>query len=69
MRAFTRLFPEKVSSVLLLDTVWPTIYRDFLPSYASPWHEGGTSVDLKTSARVIGSARRTSGATSYSPVV
>ena len=55
VRAFTRLFPEQVSSVLLLDTVWPTIYRDFLPSYASPWHEGGTSVDLKNSARVIGS--------------
>ncbi|MFM8350301.1 MAG: alpha/beta fold hydrolase [Actinomycetales bacterium] len=54
VRAFTRLFPEDVASVLLLDTVWPTIYRDFLPSYASPWHEGGTTVDLKTSATVIG---------------
>lgn len=54
VRAFTRLFPDEVSSALLLDTVWPTIYRDFLPSYASPWHEGGTSVDLKTSAQIIG---------------
>jgi len=54
VRAFTRLFPDEVSSALLLDTVWPTIYRDFLPSYASPWHEGGTSVNLKTSAQIIG---------------
>ncbi len=55
VRAFTRLFPDEVTSVLLLDTVWPSIYRDFLPSYGSPWHEGGTSVDLKASDRVIGS--------------
>jgi pimeloyl-ACP methyl ester carboxylesterase len=36
---------------MLLDAVYPGIHRTFLPSYRSPWHEGGTLVDMAASER------------------
>jgi len=50
-RAFAASFPADVSGVMLLEGVYPGIHRDFLTSYASPWHEGGTSIDMAASER------------------
>jgi len=46
VRALAAQNPSAVRAVLLLDSVWPSIYRDFLPSYGSPWNEAGTRIDL-----------------------
>lgn len=50
-RAYAAAYPDQVAAMLLLDAVWPGIHRDFLKSYASPWHEGGTRIDMAASER------------------
>lgn len=50
-RAFAVQHPDSVAGMLLLDAVYPGIHRTFLPSYASPWHEGGTTIDMAASER------------------
>jgi pimeloyl-ACP methyl ester carboxylesterase len=49
VRAFAAQAPTDVAGMLLIDACWPGIHRDFLPSYKSPWHEGGTVVDMAAS--------------------
>lgn len=51
VRAFSAAHPGSASGMLLLDAVWPGVHRDLAPGYASPWHEGGTSIDMAASAR------------------
>ena len=50
-RAFAAQRQSDVAGVLLLDGVYPGIHRTFLPSYKSPWHEGGTLIDMAASER------------------
>ena len=50
-RAFRQQQPASVAGLLLLEAVWPGIDRDFLPSYASPWHEAGTALDITAGSR------------------
>lgn len=54
VRAFAAADPGDVAGVLLLDAVYPGIHRTVLASYASPWHEGGTSIDMAASERATG---------------
>ena len=49
VRAFAAQAPSDVAGMLLVDACWPGIHRDFLPSYRSPWHEGGTLIDMAVS--------------------
>jgi len=49
VRAIAAQAPAEVAGVLLIDACWPGIHRDFLPSYKSPWHEGGTVIDMAAS--------------------
>lgn len=49
VRAFAAQAPADVAGVLLIDACWPGIHRNFLPSYKSPWHEGGTVIDMAAS--------------------
>ncbi len=49
VRAFAAQAPADVVGVLLVDACWPGIHRNFLPSYKSPWHEGGTLIDMAAS--------------------
>lgn len=49
VRAVAAQAPQDVAGVLLVDACWPGIHRDFLRSYASPWHEGGTRIDMAAS--------------------
>lgn len=51
VRAFYAQDPTAVAGMLLIDACWPGIHRDFLPSYRSPWHEGGTLIDMAASER------------------
>lgn len=50
-RAFIRQDPASAAALLLLESVWPGIEQDFLPSYASPWHEAGTTLDIVAGSR------------------
>ena len=50
-RAFVQQDPASVAALLLLEAVWPGIERDFLPSYASPWHESDTTLDIAAGSR------------------
>lgn len=54
LRAFANKHLDDVAGVLLLDAVYPGIHKNFLPSYKSPWHEGGTSIDMSASAVATG---------------
>ena len=54
LRAFANKHLDDVAGVLLLDAVYPGIHKNFLPSYRSPWHEGGTSIDMSASAAATG---------------
>lgn len=54
VRAFANKHLADVAGVLLLDAVYPGVHKNFLPSYQSPWHEGGTSIDLAASALATG---------------
>lgn len=49
VRAFAAQAPADVAGMLLVDACWPGIHRDYLPSYRSPWHEGGTLIDMAAS--------------------
>ena len=49
VRAFAAQAPADVAGVLLIDACWPGIHRNYLPSYKSPWHEGGTVIDMAAS--------------------
>ena len=51
VRAFAAQKPVEVAGMLLLGAVYPGIHRTFLSSYKSPWHEGGTSIDMAASER------------------
>ncbi len=51
VRAFAAAHPDDLAGVLLLDAVYPGIHRTFLPSYAGPWHEGGTLISMSASER------------------
>jgi pimeloyl-ACP methyl ester carboxylesterase len=51
VRAFAAQRPRQVAGVMLLDAVYPGIDHTFLPSYRSPWHEGGTLIDMAASER------------------
>lgn len=55
-RAFAAAHPEDTAGLLLLDAVWPGIHRDLAPGYASPWHEGGTTIDMAASSRAASDA-------------
>lgn len=48
-RAFAASYPQDVSGMLLVDAVFPSIHRTYLPSYRGPWHEGGTTIDMQAS--------------------
>ena len=48
-RAFVASYPVDVSGMLLIDAVFPSIHRTYLPSYRGPWHEGGTTIDMQVS--------------------
>lgn len=48
-RAFAASYPTDVNGMLLIDAVFPSIHRTFLPSYRGPWHEGGTTIDMQAS--------------------
>ncbi|MBU6244354.1 MAG: alpha/beta hydrolase [Actinomycetales bacterium] len=48
-RAFAASYPQDVSGMLLIDAVFPSIHRTYLPSYRGPWHEGGTTIDMQAS--------------------
>lgn len=48
-RAFAASYPQDVGGMLLIDAVFPSIHRAYLPSYRGPWHEGGTSIDMQAS--------------------
>jgi pimeloyl-ACP methyl ester carboxylesterase len=50
-RALVQQDPSSAAALLLLEAVWPGIERDFLPSYASPWHEAGTTLDIVAGSR------------------
>lgn len=54
VRAFANRHLADVAGVLLLDAVYPGIHKNFLASYKSPWHEGGTSIDMSASAAATG---------------
>jgi len=51
IRAFAAKFPQDICGLMLLEGVYPGIHRNFLPSYANPWHEGGTSIDMAASEK------------------
>lgn len=48
-RAFAASYPQDVGGMLLIDAVFPSIHRAYLPSYRGPWHEGDTTIDMQAS--------------------
>ena len=51
VRAFAAQHRDEVAGVMLVEAVYPGIHRTFLPSYAGPWHEGGTLINMDASER------------------
>ncbi len=49
-RAYAVQYRHGLAGMMLMDAVFPGIQRNYLPNYAGPWHEGGTTIDMDASS-------------------